>query len=157
MHWFEGSDDSFFLLQKLGPEPLSEDFTGKVLFTRSRNRQVPIKTFLMNNHIVVGVGNIYANEALFRTGIHPCKAAGKIRAAKYDELALHVKAVLTEAIASGGTTLKDYVNGENMPGYFKVNLAVYGRDGEPCNHCHSVIQRIVIAQRATFFCVKCQK
>jgi formamidopyrimidine-DNA glycosylase len=145
------------LLKELGPEPLSEDFTGQYLWRASRGRQVAIKQHLMNGKIVVGVGNIYANEALFRAGIHPLRAAGKVARARFEPLVEAVRAVLNDALEEGGTTLRNYVDGDGNPGYFRQQLNVYERDGQPCKRCGRPVKRRVQGQRATYYCGKCQK
>lgn len=145
------------LLADLGPEPLSDDFSGKLLFERSRGRIIPVKQFIMDSHIVVGVGNIYAQESLFRAGIHPGKAAGKISAARYDMLAKEIRKILAWAIERGGTTLRDFVNGHGDPGYFQLELAVYGRGGEACRQCGHWLKEIRQSGRSTVFCTHCQR
>lgn len=150
-------DETHPLLVKLGPEPLSEDFTGDYLFQASRKRKTAVKTFLMDGHIVVGVGNIYANEALFAAGIRPDRPAGKIAKARYRRLAEAVKVILSHAISRGGTTLRDFVGGEGKPGYFSQELAVYGRGGQPCKQCRSALIELRLGQRATVYCRRCQR
>jgi formamidopyrimidine-DNA glycosylase len=145
------------LLANLGPEPLTRDFNGAYLWSRSRGRRVAIKNLLMNSRIVVGVGNIYANEALFLAGIHPLRAAGRIARSRYDRLAEAVKAVLTAAIAAGGTTLRDFSGGDGSPGYFRIELRVYDRAGDPCLCWGASIKRVVTGQRATYYCPSCQR
>jgi formamidopyrimidine-DNA glycosylase len=145
------------LLSSLGPEPLEKNFTADYLFERSRKRRVAIKTFIMNSKIVVGVGNIYACEALFRSGIRPTTAAGKISKIRYQRLLSAIKDVLQAAIAEGGTTLRDFTNGEGKPGYFKQKLLVYGRAGEPCTVCGKSIKRSQQNQRTTYYCSHCQR
>ncbi|MEX0942967.1 MAG: bifunctional DNA-formamidopyrimidine glycosylase/DNA-(apurinic or apyrimidinic site) lyase [Pseudomonadales bacterium] len=154
--WLVG-DDSHPLLQELGPEPLHEDFGGTHLFQRSRGRKTPVKVFLMNSQIVVGVGNIYANESLYRAGIRPTLAAGRISRGRYDRLAVAVKEVLAEAIAAGGTTLQDFVREDGSPGYFRHDLKVYGRGGAPCARCMRALTEIRLGQRTTVFCGRCQR
>ena len=154
--WCE-SDRAQQLLQHLGPEPLSDAFNGAWLFERSRGRHLAVKSFIMTNAIVVGVGNIYASESLFLSGIHPQRAANRISAVRYERLAAEIKEVLARAIASGGTTLRDFVNGQGEPGYFQQTLAVYGRDGEPCRHCAQPIQSRVIGGRNSYYCLTCQR
>lgn len=144
-------------LDHFGPEPLSDDFTGEYLFEKSRKRTSAIKTFIMDQKIVVGVGNIYASESLFLSGINPKKAAGKISAAKYDQLVESIKQVLAKAISEGGTTLKDFVGSDGKPGYFAQQLNVYGRKDEPCPSCQTPIKQITQGQRSTFYCSQCQK
>ena len=144
------------LLAKLGPEPLQRDFSGQHLYTRSRGRKVAVKLFIMNSSIVVGVGNIYANEALFLAGIHPKRVAGRLSAERYDRLAQAIKKVLRAAIKSGGTTLRDFTAEDGRPGYFQQKLNVYGKAGEPCPGCGTPIKHITLGQRATYFCPHCQ-
>jgi len=155
--WISGERDAHPLLARLGPEPLSEDFNAELLFSRSRKRKAPVKTFIMDGHIVVGVGNIYANEALFRAGIRPTREAGSISLKKYELLVAAIKGVLAEAITVGGTTLRDFIGGDGKPGYFKQSLSVYGRGGEPCVTCGSTLQEVRLGQRATVYCAKCQR
>lgn len=150
-----GADSN--LLDHLGPEPLSQEFDDDYLFNRSRKRTSAIKTFIMDQKIVVGVGNIYASESLFLSGINPKKAAGKVSKQKYAALTLSIKQVLNKAIADGGTTLKDFVGSDGKPGYFAQQLRVYGRAGEPCINCKTPIKQITQGQRSTFYCPKCQK
>jgi len=145
------------LLAHLGPEPLSDDFDGDLLYRRSRGRSGPVKNFIMDGKIVVGVGNIYANESLFLSGIHPGRAAGRISRARYQVLANNIKQVLTFAIKQGGTTLRDFVGGNGQPGYFAQQLYVYGRSGEKCKRCHTPLRDIRLGQRTTVFCVTCQR
>ncbi len=144
------------LLSKLGPEPLSDDFNGALLFKQSRKKKVAVKHFIMNSHIVVGVGNIYASESLFHSGIRPGKAAGRVTATAYDQLADNIKTVLSESIKSGGTTLQDFVNAKGEPGYFQQTLNVYGREGKACRQCGNTIKQRTIGQRSTFYCATCQ-
>ncbi len=157
VHWLPGDTASHSLLDNLGPEPLSDDFDGEYLFRRSRKRTAPIKSYVMDGRIVVGVGNIYANEALFRAGIRPTAAAGRISKPRYEKLGSEIKLVLSEAIAQGGTTLKDFVGGDGKPGYFKQELSVYGRGGLPCLVCKSPLKELRLGQRATVFCSHCQR
>ncbi len=145
------------LLCQLGPEPLTDNFTTEYLYTLSRKRKVNIKQFIMNTHIVVGVGNIYASEALFLSGIHPRKTAGSISQARYETLVSSIKQVLSAAIKQGGTTLKDFTQSDGKPGYFKQQLNVYGRKGEPCLICNKPVSHCVLGQRATYYCTQCQK
>lgn len=155
--WLEGDPFEHALLKTLGPEPLSEDFSGSYLHRQAGVRKVPVKSFIMDGHVVVGVGNIYANEALYRAGIHPKRAAGRISLARYQRLAQEIKDTLAQAIASGGTTLKDFVGGDGKPGYFKQSLQVYGRAGMPCLGCGEALKEIRLGQRSTVFCSACQK
>jgi formamidopyrimidine-DNA glycosylase len=145
------------LLKDLGPEPLLPDFNGTHLYRQSKKRKMPVKSFIMDSHIVVGVGNIYANEALFMAGIHPSRHAGKISPTRYHHLADSIKTVLQSAIQQGGTTLRNFVNESGNPGYFKQQLRVYGRDSLPCLVCLQPLTEIRIANRSTVFCSHCQK
>lgn len=145
------------LLKDLGPEPLSDDFDGKFLYALSRNRKTAVKSFIMDSHVVVGVGNIYANEALFMAGILPSRMAGKISLVRYQRLAEAIRAVLLWAIEQGGTTLRDFVNEAGKPGYFKQQLKVYGRTGLPCVHCGQKLAEIRLNNRSTVFCRDCQR
>jgi len=145
------------LLAGLGPEPLTDAFDGDLLWRRSRGRKAAVKLFLMDNAIVVGVGNIYASEALFASGIDPRKPAGSVSLARYQRLAAEVKRILAWAIERGGTTLRDFLNPDGAPGYFFRELFVYGREGEPCKVCGTAIRQKVIGQRSTFWCPTCQK
>ena len=144
------------LLAELGPEPLGDDFDGDYLWLRSRGRSVSVKQFIMNAKIVVGVGNIYASEALFIAGINPKRAAGRIARHRYEALADAIRDVLGRAIEAGGTTLRDFYGGDCEPGYFKQQLEVYGRDGEHCRFCNTLIKAIVQGQRTTYYCKSCQ-
>jgi len=145
------------LLKHLGPEPLEKDFNATYLFNKSRKRNLAVKLFIMDSKVVVGVGNIYASESLFKAGIHPKKAAGKITKEQYASLARAIKSVLKAAIKSGGTTLRDFTSSDGSPGYFSQSLKVYGRKGEPCSKCGKTITHSVIGQRATYYCTHCQK
>ncbi len=153
---FTTSPTDHWLLKNLGPEPLSNQFNANYLWKVSRQRRVAIKQFLMNGRIVVGVGNIYASEVLFRTGIHPKRSAGRIARRHFEPLVDSVRAVLNEAIAAGGTTLRNFVSGDGRPGYFQQALSVYGRAGEPCTECATPIKHCVMGQRATYYCSQCQ-
>jgi len=155
--WTTEDPEQHPLLRALGPEPLSPEFNGALLARAAKGRRVAIKQLLMNSQIVVGVGNIYASEALFRAGIRPRRAAGRLSAAEFDALAKAVKQVLKEAIRSGGTTLRDYVNADGTPGYFRQKLYVYERTDEPCRVCKTPIRHFVQGQRSTYFCGTCQK
>jgi formamidopyrimidine-DNA glycosylase len=145
------------LLRLLGPEPLSAAFSGSYLYEKARRRQVSIKPFIMNAGVVVGVGNIYASEALFAAGIHPRRSAGRISAARMEALCASIKSVLARAIAAGGTTLRDFHGGDGEPGYFRQQLDAYGREGLPCPRCLTPISAIVLGQRSTFYCKRCQR
>lgn len=155
--WQDVDSEDNKWLDHLGPEPLSDDFNGEYLFNKSRKRTGAIKTFIMDQKVVVGVGNIYASESLFLSAINPKKAAGKISRAKYDLFAEQIKQVLAKAIAQGGTTLKDFVGSDGKPGYFAQQLNVYGRKDEPCMQCDAPIKQITQGQRSTFYCTNCQK
>lgn len=145
------------LLKSLAPEPLSDAFNADYLAGAARRRSVAIKQLVMNSQIVVGVGNIYASEALFRAGIRPRRAAGRLKRDEFEALVKAIKQVLHEAIREGGTTLRDYVNPEGMPGYFRQKLYVYERAGEPCRVCKTPIKQFVQGQRSTYFCGQCQR
>jgi len=144
------------LLRSLGPEPLSGEFDGDYLWHKARGRRVCIKQFIMNGSVVVGVGNIYASEALFIAGIHPKRRANRISIVRMTRLADAIKAVLESAIEAGGTTLRDFHGGDGEPGYFRQQLEVYGRDGEPCRRCKRPVSVVVLGQRSTFYCKDCQ-
>jgi len=154
--WSELPDQAHPLLSKLGPEPLEEPFNSAYLLRALSNKKKAIKLCLMDNHIVVGVGNIYANEALFAAGIHPQAEAGSVDDERITILVAEVKQILTRAIEQGGTTLKDFTNAEGKPGYFAQKLHVYGRGGETCTQCGQLLSEIRLGQRATVFCSVCQ-
>ena len=153
---FTKTPDSHPLLTELGPEPLGDQFDGDYLFALSRGRKAPIKSFLMDNHVVVGVGNIYAQEALFQAGIHPLRQAGRVSRERYLVLADVVREILGYAITRGGTTLRDFLNSDGEPGYFAQELNVYGRAGERCHACGSVIKEARLSNRTTGYCPQCQ-
>ncbi|WP_414500738.1 bifunctional DNA-formamidopyrimidine glycosylase/DNA-(apurinic or apyrimidinic site) lyase [Zymobacter sp. IVIA_12111.31 C1] len=155
--FIEGNPLDDTRLASLGPEPLSAAFTAELLAAKAKGKRVAIKSFIMDNAVVVGVGNIYANEALFMAGIDPRKPAGQVSEAALTLLVMAIKDVLTAAIAQGGTTLRDFVSGQNTPGYFAQQLRVYGRGGEPCIRCECRLEQVVIGQRATVFCPQCQR
>lgn len=144
------------LLASLGPEPLSDEFDGERLYQCSRGRQMAVKPFIMDNAVVVGVGNIYASEALFAAGIDPRREAGRISRARYQRLAEEVRRVLAHAIQRGGTTLRDFVGGDGKPGYFQQELFVYGRAGDPCKICGRTLSECRLGQRSSVFCRNCQ-
>lgn len=144
-------------LQGLGPEPLGEAFNPAYMKHLAGKRHVAIKSFIMNSHIVVGVGNIYACEALFMAGIHPATAAGKLSLQRWHKLVDAIKSVLQAAITCGGTTLKDFTQSNGQPGYFSQSLQVYGREGEACLHCRRPVRKITQGQRSTFYCSTCQR
>ena len=145
------------LLLRLGPEPLTDLFDGERLFQLSRGRSMAVKPFIMDNAVVVGVGNIYATEALFAAGIDPRREAKSISRARYLKLAIEIKRILAAAIERGGTTLRDFVGGDGMPGYFQQELFVYGRGGEFCKCCGSTLREVKLGQRASVYCGKCQR
>ena len=145
------------LLAGLGPEPLSDAFDGDYLFAASRGRTASVKTFLMDQKTVVGVGNIYAAEALFSAGIAPLRAAGRVSRERYGALADAVKAILRHAITRGGTTLRDFLSPDGAPGYFERELSAYGRGGEPCRRCGRPLRQAAVGQRTTAWCPHCQR
>jgi len=149
--------DTHSLLADLGPEPLSEAFDGDYLFELSRGRSAPVKSFLMDQRVVVGVGNIYVAEALFAAGVSPLRAAGKVSRERYAQLAASIKTILAYAIERGGTTLRDFISPDGEPGYFELELSAYGRGGEPCLRCGRVLKQAAIGQRATVWCGHCQR
>lgn len=155
--WLSGDERSDKRLASLGPEPLSSAFNGHRLYRLSRGRRVAVKPFLMDNQVVVGVGNIYATEALYMAGIDPRREAGRVSLARYQRLAAAAQEVLAAAITQGGTTLRDFVSGQGQPGYFAQRLNVYGRHGEPCRHCGEELKRITLGQRASVYCPSCQR
>jgi len=148
---------SHWLLAHLGPEPLSEAFNGTLLYKNTRNRGASIKETLMNNRIVVGVGNIYANEALFRAGINPKTAACEISLNRYTMLVTAIKKTLELAINAGGSSISNFVHSDNSQGYFQQQYLVYQRTGKPCRKCERVIRKIKQGQRSSFYCPSCQK
>ncbi len=155
--WSAGPGEQHPLLATLGPEPLEAEFNAAYLHALSRGRRLAIKSFIMSSQVVVGVGNIYASEALFRAGIHPARAAGRISAPRYRRLVATIKEVLTEAISQGGTTLRDFVDGEGKPGYFRHELRVYKRSGMACQQCARTIRDVRIGQRSSYYCPGCQR
>lgn len=154
---WQAPDEEHELLSHLGPEPLTPEFNAEYLLQKAKGRKSPIKTFVMDSKVVVGVGNIYANEALFAAGIHPRRHAGQISAARMSKLVAEIKRVLAAAIEQGGTTLKDFVGGDGKPGYFKQQLNVYGRGGEACVRCDKPLKEIRLGQRSTVYCSHCQR
>jgi formamidopyrimidine-DNA glycosylase len=157
LHWQDNPVERHWLLADLGVEPLTDAFTGRYLKAAARGRRMAVKNFLMDGQVVVGVGNIYANEALFLAGIRPTQAAGRISMPGYEVLAAAVRKVLSEAIDMGGTTLRDFVNQDGQPGYFKQSLRVYGREGLSCTVCGEPLKGLRLGQRATVYCPKCQR
>jgi formamidopyrimidine-DNA glycosylase len=156
LHWVPPPVEAHPLLRDLGPEPLSDVFDGVYLRDRALGRRSAVKGFIMDSHIVVGVGNIYASESLFLAGIHPQRAAGRIGAERYQRLADSIRQVLAAAIAEGGTSLRDFVQENGNPGYFAQQLRVYGREGAPCLGCGQPVRQRRIGQRSSFFCPRCQ-
>lgn len=154
--WTREDPQKHKLLRDLGPEPLSEDFSGDYLFEKSRGRKRAIRDFLLDSQIIAGIGNIYANEALFAAGLRPARAAGRINRAQSGRLAEAIRETLNRALKAGGTTLRDFRNGHGEPGYFQLSLNVYGRAGEPCHVCRTPIRAQRLGQRSAFFCPKCQ-
>lgn len=152
-----GLDEEIPFLEKLAPEPLSDQFNAEYLFPKLKGRTRAIKTLLMDQAFVVGAGNIYANESLFMAGIHPERPANNLNKEEVERLVLEVKKVLQRAIIQGGTTLKDFTTPDGSPGYFAQELLVYGQKDQPCALCGTLVERIVIANRATYFCSHCQK
>lgn len=145
------------LLVHLGPEPLDAAFSGAVLHAASRGRKTAVKNLIMDSRVVVGVGNIYASESLFRAGIRPGRAAGRLTRADCEKLVAAIKSTLQRAVKAGGSSLRDYVSTDGEPGYFQLHTKVYDRAGLPCKVCETPIQRRVIGQRSTFYCPACQK
>lgn len=155
--WCDQPPETHPRLAGLGPEPLSNAFDGAYLHGVAQQRRIAIKQLLMDGKVVVGVGNIYANEALFGAGIRPTRPANRIGRQRYDRLADEVKAVLGRAIKQGGTTLRDFQREDGRPGYFRIQLQVYGRGSEPCNTCGQPLKEIRLGQRTTVFCARCQR
>ena len=148
---------SLEVIDSLGPEPLSDDFNAEYLHQKLKSRKGAIKNAIMTNAVVVGVGNIYASESLFLSGIHPKRAANRISLKRCRLLAYNIKQVLENAIKQGGTTLKDFTQTDGTPGYFAQQLNVYGRENQACNQCQTPIKNIVLGQRSSFYCPKCQR
>ena len=155
--WWDTPWQEHSLLRHLGPEPLGESFDGKYLYQRSRGLKVAVKHFIMDGKVVVGVGNIYAAEALFMAGIHPSRPAGRVGAERYEMLSLAIRDVLEHAIRRGGTTLRDFINSSGEPGYFAQELLVYDREGHACFRCNAMVKRKVMGQRSSYYCPRCQR
>lgn len=155
--WYKTDIAQHPLLISLGPEPLESEFDANYLFAKSRKKSAPIKTFIMDSKVVVGVGNIYANESLFLAGINPKRGAGSISKQRYAKLVDCIKQVLQKAIEVGGTTLRDFTDSNGDPGYFSQSLQVYGRKGEACNNCKQPLKEIRLGQRSTVYCITCQR
>lgn len=155
--WTEDAPQTHKLIRHLGPEPWDDSFTGEYLYQRSRGRKLAVKNFIMDGKIVVGVGNIYANESLHLAGIDPRRAASRIGLARYRQLVSNIRLVLDQAITKGGTTLRDFAGTDGKPGYFRHELSVYDRAGQACMKCGSEIRQVVIGQRSSFYCPRCQR
>lgn len=155
--WTTGNVDSHVLLAHLGVEPLSGEFSGETLYQASRGRSASVKQLLMDHKVVVGVGNIYANESLFRARIHPRTAVGRITRPRYERLAAEVKRTMEEAIEAGGSSLRDFVHSDGARGYFQQQYFVYGRSELPCRECKRPVKVIRLGQRSTFYCPNCQR
>lgn len=157
LQWTPSPAEAHPLLRDLGPEPFAPAFDGRYLHRRAHGRRCAVKTFIMDSHIVVGVGNIYASESLHLAGIHPSRPAGRIGQRRYQRLSEAIRTVLSQAIAQGGTSLRDFVQEDGHPGYFAQSLRVYGRTGSPCPACGASIRQRRIGQRSSFFCSSCQR
>lgn len=155
--WTEQAVEEHRLIASLGPEPLEDKFTAEYLFKKTRKRKLPIKNLIMDAHIVVGVGNIYASESLFQAGLRPTKASFRLSREDCKRLVTAIRKILNQAIAAGGTTLRDFTNSEGKAGYFSQQLLVYGREGQACTQCDSAIKRKQVGQRSSFYCPFCQK
>ncbi|MEL0629628.1 bifunctional DNA-formamidopyrimidine glycosylase/DNA-(apurinic or apyrimidinic site) lyase [Psychromonas aquatilis] len=155
--WLGENPETSPLLNILGPEPLSNEFTAELLYEQAKNRKLPVKQFIMEQKVVTGVGNIYATEALFKAGISPTRSANNISLKRYQKLVLAIKEILSEAIKQGGTTLKDFVGGDGKPGYFQQTLHVYGKTGELCPYCSTALKSIKLAARNSVYCPNCQR
>ncbi len=154
--WIDGDIKDHFLISRLGPEPLESLFTGDYLFSKVQNKKSPIKNIIMDSHIVVGVGNIYASESLFKAGVIPSKLGKDTSLDECTKIVKHIKATLIKAIELGGSSLKDFYNVNGQSGYFQQTYNVYGMKGKPCRKCKSIIENMKIGQRSSFFCIKCQ-
>jgi formamidopyrimidine-DNA glycosylase len=155
--WWPASHATHMLLKHMGPEPFDDAFNAEYLVKLARGRSAPVKNFVMDGRIVVGVGNIYAVEALYRAGIRPMRPAGRVTRAEYGKLVAAVREVLDAAIAAGGTTFRDFLDSQGEPGHFVQKLFVYDRAGQPCRKCKTPIKRVVIGQRSSYYCPKCQR
>jgi formamidopyrimidine-DNA glycosylase len=155
--WLEGAAHEHALLKQLGPEPLENEFDGAWLYQLTRTRKAPIKNIIMDSHVVVGVGNIYASESLFRARISPRKPAGKLTKAECKRLAAEIKSTLQDALQAGGSSLRDFFGADGNPGYFQQSYFVYGRAGAACRVCTGTIQSVRLGQRSTFYCATCQR
>jgi formamidopyrimidine-DNA glycosylase len=157
MLWIDGPTERHALLAELGMEPLEGGFDGPALHRLARGRRVAVKQFLMNGHIVTGVGNIYASEALFRAGVHPQRSTARISAQRWERIAQAIRETLERALAAGGTTLRDFASADGRRGYFQYEFSVYAREGLPCPACKSSIRTLRQGQRSTFYCPRCQR
>jgi formamidopyrimidine-DNA glycosylase len=157
MLWIDGAVEAHPLLKGLGCEPLSNDFTPDYLFQASRGKRAAIKQFLMNSHIVTGIGNIYANEALYHAGIHPSRATGSVSRQRYARLVQSIRETLKRAIKAGGSSIRDYVGSTGETGHFQLECCVYGREGLPCRRCAATIRGMRHGQRSSFYCPRCQR
>ena len=157
LHWQPHPVEEHWLLRNLGVEPLSEAFTGDYLFAKSKGRRAAVKNFLMDARVVVGIGNIYANEALFKAGVRPRTAARRLSRTRYRQVAAAIRETLAAAIDQGGTTLRDFVGSDGRPGYFVNELFVYGREGKSCRRCGMPLKGLRVGQRATVYCPRCQR
>lgn len=155
--WTEESPLEHPLLATLGPEPWDPGFNGKYLYRRAQGRVQAVKSFIMDSHTVAGIGNIYANEALFMSGVHPIREAGRISLERYGRLAQAIQEVLDEAIRQGGTTLRDFVDSDGRPGYFAQELSVYHRSHAPCVRCSTLLKHKQLGSRSTYYCPRCQR
>jgi formamidopyrimidine-DNA glycosylase len=155
--WTADNINEHKLIVNLGPEPLDDIFTAEYLHKKASKRTCSIKSFIMNSHMVVGVGNIYASESLFKAGINPKRKAGSVSLVRFKKLVDAIKVTLRDSIEQGGTTLKDFTGGDGQPGYFAQKLLVYGRAGERCTVCSKPIKKITQQARSTFYCSQCQR
>lgn len=155
--WVKDDASAHPLLAPLGIEPLADDFTGAWLLAATRGRLTPIKPFLMDSHVIVGVGNIYASESLFRAGVDPRTPAGRLSRARCDRIAAAIKVTLEAALAAGGSTLRDFIHSDGGSGWFQQQHSVYGREGQACRVCGTRIRALRLAQRSTFYCPRCQR
>ncbi len=156
LHWTQEDPEHHRLICRLGPEPLSTQFSADYLYARLQRSQKAVKACLMDHHLVVGVGNIYATEALFLSGVHPQRSAYQVSLPDCEKLYQHIVTLLERAISLGGTTLKDFVNANDQPGYFQQTLLAYGRQGQACSACQTEMQSVQVAQRSSVFCPQCQ-
>ncbi|KAF7598451.1 MAG: DNA-formamidopyrimidine glycosylase [Candidatus Dactylopiibacterium carminicum] len=155
--WLEPPANRHPLLARLGIEPLEEGFDGPALHALCKGKRTPIKQLLMDGHLIVGIGNIYASESLFRARIHPATPAGRLTLARCTRLTSEIRQTLRDALAAGGSSLRDFVHSDGSSGYFQQQYFVYGRDNEPCRHCGSTVRRLIQGQRASFYCPRCQR